>query len=308
MTNRMSASTTTVSEPASGPPVRAKRTRWSPELPKLPALLLVVPMVIVGVLFIIYPLLRLTIDALVEGGGLSNFMAVFQSGAIMKSLGNTVIMSLAVTVVCLFMGASISWATARARSKFMKTFMWIAMLLPFWMGVVVKAYAWVILLANNGIVNSLLVDLNVIDSPLTLLYTRFAVILGMAYSMLPYAVLAMNPTMGSFNQELLNSAQILGGSRTGSMFRIWLPLVAPGLIAAGAIVFAISIGFYVTPVLLGGSNVPFMATVIGDDIFSFFNYPRAAASSVVLLVFALVVLGTTLKFVGRKALKGGIQL
>jgi putative spermidine/putrescine transport system permease protein len=82
--------------------------------------------------------------------------------------------------------------------------------------------------------------------------------------------------------------------------------VTPGLAAAAAIVFAISIGFYITPVLLGGAQVPFMASVIGDDIFSFFNYPRAAASSVVLLVTALVVLLVTLRAVGARALKGGL--
>jgi putative spermidine/putrescine transport system permease protein len=124
--------------------------------------------------------------------------------------------------------------------------------------------------------------------------------------MLPYAVLAMYPTISSFNQELLNSARLLGSSRTGAMVKVWLPNVAPGLIAAAAIVFAMSIGFYITPVLLGGAQVPFMASVIGDDIFSFFNYPRAAASSVVLLVVALAVMIVTLRSVGAKALKGGL--
>jgi putative spermidine/putrescine transport system permease protein len=128
----------------------------------------------------------------------------------------------------------------------------------------------------------------------------------MTYTMLPYAVLAMYPTMAGFDKELLNSASVLGSSRTGAMFGVWLPMVRPGIVAGGAIVFAISIGFYITPVLLGGAQTPFMATVIGDDIFAYFNYPRAAASAVILLVIALTVLIVTLKTVGAKALRGGL--
>lgn len=285
-----------------------KRTarRWSPHLANGPALLLVLPVVIVGVLFIIYPLIKLTFDAFTQGdGGVNNFVAVFSSQAILKSLVNTVLMSLIVTALCLVMGGSISWTLARATNPVLKALLWTAMLLPFWMGVVVKAYAWTVIFANNGIINALLLNSGIVNEPLSLLYTRLAVIIGMAYTMLPYAVLAMNPTMSAFNPELLNSARIMGSSLVGAMWKVWLPLVAPGIIAAAAIVFAISIGFYVTPVLLGGAETPFMATVIGDDIFAFFNYPRAAASSVLLLVFALGILATALKSVGAKALKGG---
>ena len=267
---------------------------------------MVLPVLVVGILFIVYPLVKLTIDAFTQGdGGVSNFVAVFESQAILTSLLNTVVMSLIVTALCLLMGASVSWAIARATSPAYRALLWTAMLLPFWMGVVVKAYAWNVIFANNGILNSLLEGAGITDGPLSLLYTRFAVIVGMTYTMLPYAVLAMNPTMASFNPELLNSATIMGSSLVGAMRKVWLPLVAPGMIAAAAIVFAISIGFYVTPVLLGGGETPFMATVIGDDIFAFFNYPRAAASSVLLLVFALAVLGIAMKVGGAKALKGG---
>lgn len=291
-------------------PVSVQNKRqWSPHLANGPALLLVLPIVIVGALFIIYPLVKLTFDAFTQGdGGLSNFAAVFNSPAILKSLVNTLFMSLIVTIVCLFMGGSISWTIARAKSPALKALLWTAMILPFWMGVVIKAYAWSAIFANNGIINSFLVNLGIVNEPLSLLYTRFAVIVGMAYTMLPYAVLAMNPTMGGFNPDLLASARSMGSSHVGAMWKVWLPLVAPGLIAAAAIVFAISIGFYVTPVLLGGAETPFMATVIGDDIFAFFNYPRAAASSVLLLVLALGILVLTLKFVGSKALRGGVRI
>jgi putative spermidine/putrescine transport system permease protein len=219
---------------------------------------------------------------------------------------NTMVMSLVVTALCIVLGGTLAWVLARPQRAWVKAVLWASILLPFWMGVIVKTYAWAVLLAKNGVINSALMSTGIVDQPLPLLYTPFAVILGMTYTMLPYAVLAMYPTISSFNQELLNSARLLGSSRTGAMVKVWLPNVAPGLIAAAAIVFAMSIGFYITPVLLGGAQVPFMASVIGDDIFSFFNYPRAAASSVVLLVVALAVMIVTLRSVGAKALKGGL--
>jgi ABC-type spermidine/putrescine transport system permease subunit I len=298
----------TDAEPASLVP-RSGRSRrdWSAALPSLPAALMTLPMVVAGALFIVYPLVRLLVDSLTQGdGGASNYVAAFSSAAIRNSLVSTLVMSVVVTVACLVMGGSLAWALSKPLRRPVKALLWAAVLLPFWMGVVVKTYGWAILLANNGVINSLLQRLGVIGEPLDLLYTSLAVVVGMTYTMLPYAVLAMFPTMSGFNQDLLRAAGVMGSSRTRAMLEVWLPAVRPGLAAAAAIVFAISVGFYVTPVLLGGAQVPFMATVIGDDIYSFFNYPRAAASSVILLVIALVVLGVTLKSVGGKALRGGM--
>lgn len=285
----------------------SKRKPWSASLPRPTAILMVIPLIILVLLFVVYPLVKLTVDAFTQGaGGFSNFVAVFTSGAIRNSMVNTLVMSVVVTALCLVLGGTLAWILATPQRAWVKGLVWAAVLLPFWMGVIVKTYAWSVLLAKNGVINSFLLSIGVIDQPLSLLYTPSAVVLGMTYTMLPYAVLAMYPTISGFNRELINSARILGSSRTGAMIKIWLPNVMPGLVAAAAIVFAISIGFYITPVLLGGAQVPFMASVIGDDIFSFFNYPRAAASSVVLLVVALVVLLVTLRSVGAKALKGGL--
>ncbi len=296
----------TVTHPGARAP-RTRRRQWSAKLPNSAALIMVIPLIILALLFIVYPLVKLGIDAVTQGdGGLANFAAVFGSSAIRNSMVNTLVMSLIVTVLCVVIGGTLAWVLASPQRPVVKAILWASIMLPFWMGVIVKTYAWAVLLAKNGVVNSVLMATGLIDQPIPLLYTPFAVVLGMTYTMLPYAVLAMYPTISSFNRELLNSARLLGSSRTGAMVKVWLPNVLPGLVAAAAIVFAMSIGFYITPVLLGGAQVPFMASVIGDDIFSFFNYPRAAASSVVLLVVALAVMVVTLRSVGAKVLKGGL--
>ncbi|MEJ1179655.1 MULTISPECIES: ABC transporter permease [unclassified Pseudarthrobacter] len=285
-----------------------QRTRqWSAVLPTVPSLLMIAPLVVMALLFIVYPLVKLGVDSFTGGsGGFSNYAAAFGSPAIRNGLLTTLVMSLTVTALCLVLGGSLAWQLAKAQKPVAKALLWTAVLLPFWMGVVVKSYAWAVLLSKNGLVNTVLLQFGFVDEPLPLLYTPLAVVLGMTYTMLPYAVLAMFPTMVNFDKELLNSASVLGSSRTWAMVSVWLPLVRSGAVAAGAIVFAISIGFYITPVLLGGAQSPFMATVIGDDIFSYFNYPRAAASSVILLLTALVVLLVTFRFVGAKALRQGI--
>jgi ABC-type spermidine/putrescine transport system permease subunit I len=279
---------------------------WSASLPKGVAGLMVVPLGLAVLFLVVYPLVTLTYDSFTVGDGVGNYVSALTSNAIQRAMWMTLLDSAAVTVLAVVAGASLAWTLRRSRSRIVSALVWAAVLLPFWMGVVVKTYAFALLLAREGLVNGLLDDLGVIDEPLQLLYTHTAVILGMTYTMIPYAVLALYPSMSMLDLELLNASEGMGASRRRTFRAVWLPLVKPGLVAAGAIVFAISIGFYVTPVLLGGAQTPFIATVIGDDIFAFFNYPRAAATSVLLLIIAMTVIGLALKAVGLKAIRGGL--
>lgn len=298
--------TTTVDDRATARPPRAKKS-WSAVLPRGAALLMLAPLAVVVLLFVLYPLVRLFIDSVTLGeGGLSNYADAVGSPALRRALLMTLGMSAVVTLICVLFGASLAWTLRRSTNRYLTAALWATVLLPFWMGVVVKTYAWALLLAHNGLINSVLTATGILDEPARLLYSPLAVVLGMSYTMVPYAVLALYPTMAGFDPELLNASQGMGASRRTTMLKVWLPLIRPGLLAASAIVFAISIGFYVTPVLLGGAQTPFMATVIGSDIFTYFNYERAAASSVLLLLIATAVLAAALKVVGVKTLKGGL--
>lgn len=285
---------------------RGSRKEWSAALPKGVAGLMVAPLVGAVLFLVVYPLFKLVYDSFTVGDGVGNYAAALTSNAIRRALWMTLLDSAAVTALSVVAGASLAWTLRRARSRIVTALLWAVVLLPFWMGVVVKTYAFALLLAREGLINGLLTSLGLADEPVQLLYTHFAVILGMTYTMIPYAVLALYPSMTMLDLELLNASEGMGASRRKTFAAVWLPLVKPGLIAAAAIVFAISIGFYVTPVLLGGAQTPFIATVIGDDIFTFFNYPRAAAASVLLLVIALTVIGLALKAVGLKAIRGGL--
>nr|WP_240940687.1 ABC transporter permease [Planosporangium flavigriseum] len=267
---------------------------------------MVAPLVLAVLLLVVYPIFKLLYDSLTQGDGPGNYVEAVSSKAIRRAFVLTLLNSAAVTVLSLGLGAVLAWTLRLARRRLVTALVWAVVLLPFWMGVVVKNYAFALLLARDGLVNTALRALGIVDEPVQLLYTPWAVIAGMTYTMIPYAVLALYPSMSAVDLELLNASQGLGASRSRAFRSVLLPLVLPGVIAATAIVFAISIGFYVTPVLLGGAQTPFIATVVGDDIFTFFNYPRAAAASVLLLAIALAAIGTAAKAVGFKSLRGGL--
>jgi putative spermidine/putrescine transport system permease protein len=168
------------------------------------------------------------------------------------------------------------------------------------MGTVVKNYAIVLLVSREGLLNDVLGAVGI--GPVQILYTSGAVIAGIVYSMIPYAVFSLYGVLVGIDQSLVAAARSMGASRTRAIGTIVLPLAMPGIVASAAIVFAISVGFYVTPVLLGGGQAPYMASLISANIFGFYDYGFASAASVILLVVALVILGATLALVGRERL------
>jgi putative spermidine/putrescine transport system permease protein len=168
------------------------------------------------------------------------------------------------------------------------------------MGTVVKNYSIVVLLSAEGPLNGLTEALGL--GGISILYTSTAVALGMVYTMIPYAALSLYGVFLTVDESLVLAARGMGASRLYAARTVVLPLILPGIVAATALVFAISLGFYITPVLLGGAQTPFLASFIGDYIFTFYDYPVASAASVILLVVAMVTLAGALAVVGRERL------
>jgi mannopine transport system permease protein len=280
--------------------VTAPKRAWSPILGHRPALLLVTPMLILLGVLVAYPLVKLGIDSLTTGDGLGNYSAVFESKAGRRALLTTVGGAVLVAVLSVLIGGICAWYIRSTRSTAVRVILWLAVLTPFWMGTVTKNYAIVLLVAENGALNKLLDTLGL--GGLSILYTPTAVIVGMVYTMVPYAAVSLYGSLLTIDDSLLSAARSLGATRARIMRTIVLPLALPGLIASAALVFAISLGFYVTPVLLGGAQTPFMATFIQDRILTFFDLPVASAASVILLVIAIVILALVLVLVGRERL------
>jgi mannopine transport system permease protein len=273
---------------------------WSQVLGNRWALLLVAPLSIVLAGLVAYPLAKLTIDSLTTGGGLSNYAAVLESSAGRRALITTLLAGMLVSFVAVLLGGLLAWYIRTTRSNALKVALWLAVLVPFWMGTVVKNYSIVVLLSAEGPLNKLLEALGL--GPVSILYTSTAVAIGMIYTMIPYAALSLYGVFLTVDDSLLRAARGMGASRLYAIRTVVLPLALPGIVAAGALVFAISLGFYVTPVLLGGAQTPFLASFIGDYIFTFFDYPVASAASVMLLVAAMATLALALAIVGRERL------
>lgn len=296
----MSQTATPAAAVPSPPQRRGGRRRWNPTVGNARALLMVLPLLALVVGLVFYPLVKLTIDSLTQDGGLSNYSEVFSSEATRKAMITTLLSSVVVTVVTVAIGATLAWYLVTVRSTVVKAVLWLAVLAPFWMGTVVKNYAIILLVANDGLLNDVLSALGF--GRVQILYTTGAVIVGIVYSMVPYAVFSLYGVFVGIDQALLAAARSMGATRARALRTVLLPLAMPGIVASSALVFAISVGFYVTPVLLGGGQASYMASVISSNIFGYYDYGYASAASVLLLVVALIVLGLALAAVGRERL------
>jgi mannopine transport system permease protein len=264
------------------------------------ALMLVAPLLVVLLGLVLYPLMKLIVGSLSEGGGLKNYAAVFESSAGRRSLVTTLVAGALVSFGAVVLGGTLAWYIRVTRRRPVKIALWLAVLVPFWMGTVVKNYSIVLLLSAEGPLNKLSEALG--SGSLSVLYTSTAVAIGMIYTMIPYAALCLYGVFVTVDDTLPLAARGMGASRLYAARTVVLPLALPGIVAATALVFSISLGFYVTPVLLGGAQTPFLASFIGDYIFTFFDYPVASAASVILLVAAMVTLAAALCALGRDRL------
>ncbi len=276
---------------------------WSVELGRIKTILIILPVLVMIAVFVLYPLAKLVIDAFTLGDGIGNFTAVLGSGAARKAFWTTLWSSALVTIIAVLLGAMLAWFVHATASRTVRAVVLLSVLIPFCMGVVIKNYIFAVIFARTGVVNSVLLGLGIVDEPLKIMYSPAAVIIGMVYAMLPYATLSLLAGFATIDLNLINAAKSMGASHARSVLGVVIPLGRPAIVASMTIVFAISVGFYVTPVVLGGTQTPFVASLIGEDLFDIFNYPRAAATGVLLLAVALVVLLGGLRLVGGKALR-----
>ncbi|GAA0979213.1 ABC transporter permease [Acrocarpospora macrocephala] len=274
--------------------LRVRRREWTPDIRKRYALVAVLPAIALLAVFVIYPLVLLVIES--SQDGFEVYGRVLSSGSGQKAIATTFTASLVATGIVVLVSSIIGWTIRTTRRRWVRALCWVCVLAPFWMGAVVKNYAIVLLISNKGVVNAGLRALGL--DPVQMLYSTPAVVLGISYSLIPFGVLTINAVFQTIDLNLLRNAEVLGSTRSGSIFRVMVPLAGPGFIASGAIVFALSVGFYVTPVVLGGAKSPFLATLIQANILQYFDLPAAAALSVILLVVALLVMIVTIGLVG----------
>ncbi|MBN8731039.1 MAG: ABC transporter permease [Acidobacteria bacterium] len=205
------------------------------------------------------------------------------------------------TALCLLLGFPLALFIARARTR--KT-LWLALVtLPFWTSFLVRTYAWMFLLRDTGLINTILLGLGLISEPLPLLYNDAAVVLGLVYGYLPFTVLPIYAVLDRIGPELLEAAEDLGATPAQVVRRIVLPLARPGLLAGAVLVFVPCLGAYLTPDLMGGGKSILIGNVIQNQFTNARDWPFGAALSAVLMV---IVMGLLLLVRRKTSEHGGL--
>lgn len=199
----------------------------------------------------------------------------------------SVFMAATATVLCLALGFPMAYGIARARPS-TRNILLLLIILPFWISFLLRVYAWMGLLNNYGVINNLLLTLGLIERPLQLIYTDFAVYLGLVYSYLPFMILPLYATLERMDPDLVEAAQDLGASPSRAFRDITWPLARPGVIAGCLLVFIPAMGEYVIPYLLGGPDTLMIGRVLFDEFFVNRDWPLASSVAIVLLTLLVV--------------------
>ncbi len=218
-----------------------------------------------------------------------NYARIFSSALYRRTFVVTFQISIAVTVICVLLGYPLCYWLTKMPNKTAAILM-VFVLVPFWTSVLVRTYAWLVLLQRNGIINSSLMSLGIIEEPLQLAHNLTGSIIGMVHIMLPFLVLPLYATMRNIDGDLVRAAVGLGSSPRGAFWRVFFPMSLPGLFAGIVLVFILSLGFFVTPALLGGGRVQMLAQRIESTITVYSNWGAASALGVVLLLLALAMI------------------
>lgn len=197
--------------------------------------------------------------------GLGNYALLATSAPIARVLRTTARICAVTTVVTLVLGYAVAYVLTQASPQ-RQRLMLACVLLPLWVSVLARTFAWMALLRREGVLNTWLLQAGLIDQPLPLMWNEFGVAVGMVHYMLPFAILPMASQMGSLDPSLLAAARGMGASRFQAFRRVFLPLSLPGVLGAGVLVVIFSLGFFVTPVLLGGGRVMMIAEYVSLQI------------------------------------------
>lgn len=270
------------------------------------AVVLLGPAVIWIAAFFIAPLGRMLWESIVYNGEFSlfHYEKFFSTSLYLKVIVTTFKIALITTIGCLVLGYPLAYFVATGTSRY-RGLILLLVLLPYWLDYIVRSYSWMVLLGRKGLVNDLLLALGLISKPTSFLNTTFSVLVGMIQILLPLMILTLYAAMLRIDQDLLRAAAAHGAGRWAAFRSIFFPLSLPGVYAASLLVFIISLGFYITPALLGGPKDTMISQTIEVLANYLLNWPLASAASAVLLVISIAVLLVYNRFFGLDRLWGG---
>jgi len=216
----------------------------------------------------------------------ANYARLLADGSLFKSLMLTLQLAFGVTVICAVTGYVLAYAIT-LMPRWLQTISLALVALPFWTSALVRTYAWLVLLQRKGVINRLLLDFDLVSTPLHLVHNQTGTLIGMVHIMLPFMVFPLYAAMQRIDADLMRASLGLGASVFYSFRRVYLPQSLPGLVAGIVLVFVLSLGFYITPAILGGGRVMVISMVIERDINLHLNWGPASAIAVLFLVSVL---------------------
>ena len=251
-------------------------------------LLALLPVLLVLLGLFVYPLLGILTRSVYKGGyTLDAYRQVFRVPVYLTVIGLTFRTAAVVTLLCLLLGYPLAYVLARLPPRSARLLL-IVVVLPYFTSIIVRTYAWMVLLGRNGIVNQYLIALGFTDTPLPFLYNQTGVLIGMSYVLLPFLILTAYSVMRGIDPGLIRAAHSLGASRFQAFRRIFLPLSLPGIAGGTLLVFILSLGFFITPALMGGPSDIMIAMLIEREVEFTLNWSFASALAVILLLVTLV--------------------
>jgi putative spermidine/putrescine transport system permease protein len=237
-------------------------------------------------------------------GPLHAYREVLGSVVYQRVFLNTLLVALVVTIVCLALAYPTAFVLARLRGG-LRAVAFYCVLVPFWISLLVRTYAWMLLLGTQGPVNAALITVGLVNQPLPLLFNTTGVLIGMVHVLLPYAILPIYAAMVKVDERLLLASDGLGAPPATTFRRVYLPLTLPGVTAGAVFVFLLGLGFFVTPALLGGLGNLMVATLVETLVNERLAWALAAAASFTLLGTILVLLAVAVRFVSLGTVLSG---
>ncbi len=236
--------------------------------------------------------------------GLGNYVELATSEALIRIILTTLRICSLTTLFSVLIGYLIAYAMVHADAR-NQNVMLALLLISFWISVLVRTFSWLMLLGNNGLINNTLEAMNVISEPIAFVRNELGVLIGMVHYMVPYAVLPLLANMQGLDQRVFQASRNLGASGAATFRRIYLPLTRPGIVAASLLVFILSLGFYVTPAILGGGKVLMAAEYISVQLLVTLQWGTAAMLAALMLMGVMALMWIMSRFMKLSTVFGG---
>ncbi|WP_210202002.1 ABC transporter permease [Rhizobium subbaraonis] len=263
--------------------------------------------ILIGGLFLIPvgQLIILSFDGFAEPS-LQFYRQIMATESIHRIILTTLRITALTSIIAVVLAYIVAYALAHMGPR-QRMLLLLCVLIPFWLSVLVRALSWLILLRNNGLVNSALLETGLIGSPLPLVRNETGVIIGMVHYLVPYAVFPIYAAMQSLDSRVFMAARSVGGRPWRVFFDVYLPLTVPSVLGAGLLVFVFGLGFFITPAILGGGRVVMLSEYVSISVLQTVRWGLAAALSVLLLVTTLALIALVRRFAGAGKLLGAAR-